>query len=80
MQERKAKNQQVGGMRETAEENVLRLQTVAAKRRGMTVEDYQRMRNSGGGRTATKATARRQRKEMSRAKAVAAKGDEMEIE
>jgi hypothetical protein len=80
MQERQAKNQQVGGIRETAEENVLRLQTVAAKRRGMTVEDYQRMRNSGGGRTATKATARRQRKEMSRAKAVAAKGDEMEIE
>jgi hypothetical protein len=80
MQERQAKNQQVGGKRETAEENVLRIQTVAAKRRGMTVEDYQRMRNSGGGRTATKATARRQRKEKSRAMAVAAKGDEMEIE
>jgi hypothetical protein len=76
---KQAKQEQFGASFDSVEDNVLRLQIAAAERRGITLEDYRKMRNKGGGRAATKATARRQKKHESRAKAAAAQGDEMEI-
>jgi hypothetical protein len=79
MQARQAKQQVKRERSEKPEDNVLRIQTEAAKRRGMTLEEYRRMRDSGNGRNATKAKARRQKKDEIRAKTEATKGDAMEI-
>jgi hypothetical protein len=78
VQERQAKRERDGRKHEKAEDNVLRIQTAAAERRGMTLEDYLKKRNITGGK-ASKAISRRQKKVENRAKAHAAKADEMDI-
>lgn len=79
MQERQAKRERNGLKKnEKAEDNVLRIQTAAAEKRGMTLEDYLKKRNISGGR-ASKAISRRQKKAENRAKVAAAKEDEMDI-
>ncbi|KAF1945506.1 hypothetical protein EJ02DRAFT_338653 [Clathrospora elynae] len=78
MQARKEKN----GSKckdEASADYVLRTQTAAAERRGMTLEDYRKLRKRGGGRNTTKASARRLKKEAIRTKKAAAEEDRMEI-
>ncbi|KAF1838666.1 hypothetical protein BDW02DRAFT_366243 [Decorospora gaudefroyi] len=79
MQARKEKN----GARRTGESSddyVLRTQTAAAERRGMTLEDYRKLRSRGSGREKGAAAVRRSKKKAARTKQAAAGEDKMDIE
>jgi hypothetical protein len=79
MQARKAKN---GGRvkdEKMSDDHVQRSQIEAAERRGMSLEEYLKLRNPGDGKRKTTAAARRARKSAVRSKQAAAEEDKMDI-